>query len=91
MSDFVTTGSVSEATFEFTVKKLQQINKHLAITLLVLVILFVAVIGGLVFAFFHYEQQFDTEYFNVSTDKGGDAVYNSIGESGDIVYGTSDS
>ena len=54
MSDFVTTGSVSEATFEFTIKKLQQMNKHLIITLMVLVVLFVAVIGGLVFAFFRY-------------------------------------
>ena len=91
MSDFVTTGSVSEATFEFTIKKLQQMNKHLIITLMVLVILFVAVIGGLVFAFFHYEQQFDTEYYSVSTDKGGDAIYNSIGESGDIINGSGDS
>lgn len=91
MSDFKTAGSVSEATFEFTVKKLQQMNKHLIIILLVLVVLFITVVGGLVFAFLNYEQQFDTEYYNVSTDRGGNAIYNSIGESGDIVNGSGDS
>ena len=84
-------GTITQAAFEFTIEKMQQTIKRLVIAIILLVVLFVVTTGGILYVFFHYEGQFDTEYYNVSTDKGGDAIYNSIGESGDIVYGTGDS
>lgn len=78
--------AISEAAFEFTVEKMQQTIKRLVIAILALVLLFVGIVGGLLYAFIHYENQFETDYFNISTDKGGNAVYSYSGD-GDINYG----
>lgn len=77
---------VSQAAFEFTIEKMQQTNRRLVIAIIALVVLFAVTVGGMVFAFLKYEEQFDAEYYSVSTDKGGDAIYNSIGTKGDIVW-----
>jgi flagellar basal body-associated protein FliL len=77
---------VSQAAFEFTIEKMQQTNRRLVIAIIALVVLFAVTVGGMVFAFLKYEEQFNTEYYSVSTDKGGDAIYNSIGDKGDIVW-----
>lgn len=77
---------VSQAAFEFTIEKMQQTNRRLVIAIIALVVLFAVTVGGMVFAFLKYEEQFNTEYYSVSTDTGGDAIYNSIGDKGDIVW-----
>lgn len=83
--------NISEAAFEFTIEKFQQTIKRLVIAIVVLVIMFVGIVGGLVFAFIHYENQFDVEQYDISTDNGGDAMYNYIGQDGDINNGKSGS
>ena len=83
--------TISEAAFEFTVEKFQQTIKRLVIAIILLVVLFVSIVGGLIYAFLKYESQFETEYYEVSTDGGGDAFYSYVGKDGDIVYGESQS
>ena len=82
--------TISEAAFEFTVEKMQQTIRRQLIAIIVLVALYALSIGGLIVAFVHYESQFNTDYCNVSSDKGS-AFYSYVGEDGDIVYGESDS
>ena len=83
--------TISEAAFEFTVEKMQQTIRRLIIALIVSLILFITVVGGLIFAFLHYEGQYDTQTYEVSTDGGGDAYYSYIGKDGAIDYGESES
>lgn len=83
--------TISEAAFEFTIERLHLIIRRLIIAVILLSILFVGVTGGMIFAFLKYESQFETEYYEVSTDGGGDAFYSYIGKDGDIHYGESQS
>lgn len=83
--------TISEAAFEFTIEKMQQTIRRQLIAIIILCVMFIAVVGGMVYAFFWYESQFETEYYNVSSEGGGDAFYSSIGKDGDIYYGESES
>lgn len=78
--------TISQAAFEFTIEKLQQTIRRQMIAIIVLVILFIAVVGGMIFAFLRYEGQFNTEICEVNSEQG-DAFYGYIGEDGDITYG----
>ena len=80
--------TISEAAFEFTVEKMQQTIRRQLIVIIVMAILFIASLAGIVFAFAQYESQFETQYYNVNSDKGN-AIYSYVGEDGDIVYGES--
>ena len=51
---------VSQAAFEFTIEKMQQTNRRLVIAIIALVVLFAVTVGGMVFAFLKYEEQFNT-------------------------------
>lgn len=82
--------TISQAAFEFTIEKMQQTIRRQLIAIIVLVILFAVTVGGMVFAFIHYEESFDTEYYSVNADSG-DAFYSYVGKDGDISYGKSDS
>ncbi len=83
--------TISQAAFEFTVEKLQQTIRRQLIAIIILIILFTITVGGMIFAFFKYESQFETEYYEVSSEDGGDAIYSYIGKDGDIIYGNCES
>lgn len=82
--------NITEAAFEFTIEKFQQTIKRLVIAIVVLVIMFVGIVGGIVYAFIHYERGYVTELYEVNADEGN-ANYNYIGKSGDIINGEGDS
>ena len=82
--------TISEAAFEFTIEKMQQTIRRQLIAIIVLISLFAVTVGGMIFAFIRYENEFETQYYNVNSDKGN-AIYSYVGKDGDIMYGESDS